>query len=165
MWRQSTQNNITYPPLQGNGWKVENSSLNIQWDSEENISKVRMRVALIKKGCACKIGCKTVRCKCKKNNNPCGPGCKCVGCCNMPNGVTPGQASVEQENDDVDSSESEDDMTDKVDKIMSSVFGNRTSDGEDNENIWMMTAALLMLTVTMISVVVMTIWTYTLHGN
>ena len=105
VWRQSTQNNITYPPLQGNGWKVENSSLNIQWDSEENISKVRTRVALIKKGCACKTGCKTGRCKCKKNNSPCGPGCKCVGCCNMPNGVTPGQANVEQENDDVDSSE------------------------------------------------------------
>ena len=34
----------------------------------------------------------------------------------------------------MDSSESEDDMTDEVDKIMSSVFGNRTSDGENNEN-------------------------------
>ena len=70
--------------------------------------------------------------KCKKNNNPCGPGCKCVGCCDMPKGVSPGQANVEQE-DNVDSCESEDDLIEEVDDVMN-IFGASTksdSDGDD----------------------------------
>ena len=135
VWKQATQNQITYPPLQGNGWKLDNNCLHIEWDSDDNISKVRMRVALLKKGCGCKTGCQTGRCKCKKNNNPCGPGCKCVGCCNMPKGVSPGQANVEQE-DNVDSCESEDDLIEEVDDVINDVFGTSTksdSDGEDLE--------------------------------
>ena len=46
----------------------------------------------------------------------------------MPNRVIPGQASV-------NSSESEDDLMDEVDKIMSSVFGHSTSDADDNEKV------------------------------
>ena len=68
------------------------------------------------------------RCKCKRNNNNCGPGCKCVGCCNMPKGVSPGQANVEQE--DVDTSESEDDLMEDVDDVMNSVFGTDTYESE-----------------------------------
>ena len=70
----------------------------------------------------------------QKNNNPCGPGCKCVGCCDMPKGVSPGQANVEQE-DNVDSCEPEDDLI-EVDDVINDVFGISTksdSDGDDNE--------------------------------
>ena len=126
VWRQSTQNHITYPPLDRNGWKVDQNVLLIEWDSDENITKVRTRVALIKKGCACKTGCLTGRCKCKKSNSPCGPGCKCLSCCNMPKGVSPGQSQVEEE-DNVESdndSEDGDDLTEEVDDVMNNVFGN-----------------------------------------
>ena len=133
VWKQATQNQITYPPLQGNGWKLDNNCLHIEWDSDDNISKVRIRVALLKKGCGC---CQTGRYKCKKNNNnnPCGPGCKCVGCCNMPKGVSPGQANVKQE-DNVDSCESEADLLEEVDDVINEIFGTSTqsdSDGDDN---------------------------------
>lgn len=57
-----------------------------------------------------------------------------VGCCNMPRGVSPGQANVEQE--DMDSSDSEDDLMEDVDDVMNNVFGTSTyyseSDGENN---------------------------------
>ena len=46
----------------------------------------------------------------------------------MPKGVSPGQANVEQE--DVDSSESEDDLTEDVDDVMNSVFGTDTYESE-----------------------------------
>ena len=42
VWKQATQNQITYPPLEGNGWKLDNNTLHIEWDSDDNICKVRM---------------------------------------------------------------------------------------------------------------------------
>ncbi len=37
--------------------------------------------------CNCKSGCQGRRCKCVKNNEPCGEQCGCKGCCNPFNGV------------------------------------------------------------------------------
>lgn len=60
VWRQAHRNNINYPPLSGNGWKQLNAdTLEIDWDSEDNLTEVRTRVAFIKKGCGCKTGCVT----------------------------------------------------------------------------------------------------------
>ena len=71
-------------PLDGNGWKQPSPSLLVvDWDSDENSARVRETVALLKKGCGCKTGCQSYRCKCKKGGNYCF-GCKCVGCCNLP---------------------------------------------------------------------------------
>lgn len=85
VWRQATQNQIVYPPLDGNGWRQPDlNTLLVDWDSDDNIAKVRTAVAFIKKGCGCKTGCLTARCKCKKGGNHCGPGCKCLRCCNLP---------------------------------------------------------------------------------
>ena len=72
VWRQSMHNNIIYPPLDGNGWKQPSpSSLVVDWDSDENSARVRETVALLKKGCGCKTGCQSYRCKCKKGDNYC----------------------------------------------------------------------------------------------
>ena len=75
------------------------------------------------------------RCKCKNNNTTCGPGCKCVGCCNMPKGVSPGQANVKQK--DMDSSDLEDDLMEDVDDVMNDVFGTSTyySGGEPDDTL------------------------------
>ena len=55
----------------------------------------------------------------------------------MPKGVSPGQASAEQE--DIDSSESEDDLTNVVDDVINNIFGATTydseSDGDGSENL------------------------------
>ena len=81
VWKQANANNIVYPPLDSSGWKVSKTNkLQIHWDSDQNVSKVQARVALIKKGCGCKTGCMTTRCKCKKAAHPCGPGCSCLIC-------------------------------------------------------------------------------------
>ena len=43
----------------------------MDWDSDENSARVRETVALLKKGCGCKTGCQSYRCKCKKGGNYC----------------------------------------------------------------------------------------------
>ena len=84
VWYQATTNNIQYPPVENFGWTLTDNCLTIDWDSDTNLSQVRDRVAFIKKGCGCRTGCLTARCKCKKAAHHCGPGCKCTGCTNVP---------------------------------------------------------------------------------
>ncbi len=79
IWKQADSN----PPLEGNGWKQPDAdTLVTDWDSEDHFSDVRTRVALLQKGFGRKTGC-LHRCKCKKNNSNCGPGCKSQGCLNL----------------------------------------------------------------------------------
>ena len=79
----------------GNGWKwIDTDILQIDWDSDD-ISEVRTRVALIKKGCGCKTGCMTNRCKCKKSGYFCRPGCACLSCCNLPTQAASEQVDIE----------------------------------------------------------------------
>jgi len=55
VWRQANRNNIHYPPLDVNGWKLTDAdTLIVNWDSDENMAEVRTTVALIKKGCGVK---------------------------------------------------------------------------------------------------------------
>ena len=124
IWKQATNNIMTYPPLEENGWRLsEDNALMINWDSSEHMSLVRDRVALIRKGCGCRTGCKTNRCKCKKNDVCCGPGCTCDNCSNHSanHHVTrPGQEESEESSEE---SEEENDLNEQVDEIMYSVFG------------------------------------------
>ena len=125
IWKQAASNITTYPPFELHGWKLKDNVLAIDWDSEEHMSQVRSRVALIKKGCGCKTGCSSNRCKCRKNNVQCGPGCTCDNCCNHP---VSQQVSIAEDMPDSESeSESEsgeyDELNDDVDDIMRSIFG------------------------------------------
>ncbi|CAC5415614.1 unnamed protein product [Mytilus coruscus] len=75
-------------------------------------SKVEKTVEWYTKGCGCKTGCKTNRCKCKKAQNEncdgfCGPGCKCVNCFNVP-GSGDQVLDMSIDLDDVISDETED---------------------------------------------------------
>ena len=85
MWQQAECRNMVLAPLNGNGWtqKDDENKLCIDWDSEDNMSRVKERVRLLMKGCGCKTGCKTGRCGCRKNGNTCGPGCRCTDCENV----------------------------------------------------------------------------------
>lgn len=130
VWRQATDNCITYPPLESNGWKQPDvNTLLIDWDSDENIAQVRSTVALIKKGCGCKTGCISARCKCKKAGKYCGPGCKCIRCCNLPSNTytsqDPHMVTIEEDEAGESGSDTEDDqdLEREVDMIMSDVFG------------------------------------------
>ena len=75
---------IQLPPLEKYGWKIEERSLVVEWDMEENIKSIQSCVALILRGCGCKKGCETRQCSCKWLGNECGPGCRCVNCYNRP---------------------------------------------------------------------------------
>ena len=95
----------TYPLLiHPYKWRLDNNSLRIEWDSDDNISKVQMQVALLKKGCGCKTGCQTGRCKCRKKTRiHMWPRMQICWLLQYAKGGSPGQANVEQE-DNVDSS-------------------------------------------------------------
>ena len=80
-------------------------------------------MALIRKGCACKTGCRTGRCKCKKSGSQCGPGCKCLNCSNVPSEKASGMEQVEESDLDDDSATDDDALDDEVDENMDQVFG------------------------------------------
>ena len=97
MWRQATQNRMLLPPPAGNGWMKQEGKFLIDWDSKESMQTVRQRVDLLLKGCACKGGCNTRKCGCKKNGLSCCPGCRCVNCTNCSHNNLPQQQDL---NDD-----------------------------------------------------------------
>ena len=76
-WRQSDLNIITLLPLEWFGWVTQDSKVQVDWDSCENLQKTRDSVAFLTQGCGCKTGCGTARCKCVKMGRLCGPGCTC----------------------------------------------------------------------------------------
>ena len=58
-------------PIQYFGWQIHNDKITVDWDSPENILKIKKSVAFLTHGCCCKTGCKTgcstKRCKCVKS--------------------------------------------------------------------------------------------------
>ena len=154
VWMQANSQDMVYPPLHGNGWKVvDATTLEIDWDSDEHLSSIRSRVALLRKGCGCKTGCVSGRCKCKKSDKFCGPGCKCQGCLNLiPGASQPSHpASLTMETSTVDimdldsadesdqesvsdsgaeSREDNNDLEMEVDEIMDIIFGDFGFDEE-----------------------------------
>ena len=80
-WSQANVQNVTSLDLLGHGWAIENQTLKIVWDSQENIERVRENVKfLTSKGCSCKGNCSTRRSKCSKQHKNCRANCKCSDC-------------------------------------------------------------------------------------
>lgn len=140
VWAQSTSNSITYPPLTEYGWKIENGELKIDWESDDNMATVRQTVALIRKGCGCKTGCNTTRCKCHKAGNYCF-GCKCINYTNLPD-QSPGPSTAahpqpstqsKTESDSEQDSDRESELEREVNDIMMDVFGD--CDIDDDQEI------------------------------
>ena len=140
VWNQATSNHIVHPPLEDFGWKKPDpTTLLIDWDSESNLSRIREQVALIRKGCGCKTGCSSARCKCKKQKGYCGPGCKCTGCTNLPvealateqeDSDSEVRTNNERDEDlDLEVSSSDGSHLDvEVNKLMYDIFGDSESD-------------------------------------
>ena len=124
MWRQAqTTGTMSLVPLVGNGWsKDERGKLAIDWDSNENLTKIRNRVDLVLKGCSCKGGCSTNRCGCRRKGIPCGVGCGCTGCVNKEDqhetiSIMPVDSNTDSSTDESDT-EQNDDLDTYVNKIM-----------------------------------------------
>ena len=77
-WRQSHLNNMTLLPMDWFGWKTESGTVQVEWDSPENLKKTRESVAFLTHGCGCKTGYATAQCKCVKSGRLCGPGSTCT---------------------------------------------------------------------------------------
>lgn len=83
LWEQTTLPTVSLPSMQDHGWRFgSDGKLMVKWDTEENIAKINESIKFLKEGCKCKTGCVNLRCKCKKRESLCGPGCSCVGCQN-----------------------------------------------------------------------------------
>ena len=76
-WGQACEHEIIPLPTEAFGWTIEGGKIGIEWDSQENLEMIRNSVSFLLKGCGCKTGCTTARCKCIKSRKPCGPGCSC----------------------------------------------------------------------------------------
>ena len=147
VWKQANCHHMTYPVLDGNGWKQPDpSTLVVDWDDDNHLRQVRTRVALIKKGCGCKTGCLSGRCKCQKANSHCGPGCKCQNCQNLPpeassraSQMSSPEIPIDSDSDinsgDEDESDSDgrSDLDMEVDEIMNDVFGELEHSELDSE--------------------------------
>ena len=131
---------MTLEPLVGNGWlKDDDGKLAIDWDSEDNMKRVRSKVNLVLKGCCCKGGCTTNRCGCRKKGIPCGVGCSCKNCCNQEHDVEMcNMEESDSSSDDTDTDpEQDDNLETYVDQIMTEVFGQweATSDDDSSEDL------------------------------
>ena len=82
LWAQADRNTIIPKPLSNYGWKVQDNTLAIDWDSDINMDAVKERVEGLLKGCGCKTGCQTWQCQCNAKEKGCGQGCNCTNCTN-----------------------------------------------------------------------------------
>ena len=118
MWAQSQNNTMDLEPITEYGWNLQNDQLQVTWDTEENMMKVRERVSILLKGCKCSTGCKNRVCGCRKKSIKCGEGCQCTNC----------------ENTDCEHTASSHDREDLTDvTIEEAVVSNLTMDTEDEE--------------------------------
>ena len=79
------------------GWKLNGDTLEIDWDSKENMEQIRDRVKHLLKGCGCKTRCNNKRCSCVKDGRHCGPGCSCCNCENTQYMTISSEMDVEEE--------------------------------------------------------------------
>ena len=109
---------------------MDGNSLSIVWDVPENVSKVRERAAVLFRGCSCKTGCKTRRCKCVQKSSKCSAGCKCLNCANLT--LKPSPPRYKEDNVSSSDSDGEDGSPSDLtgDNFMKLVFGEENEDEE-----------------------------------
>lgn len=66
------------------------------------------------KGCTCKTGCGTKRCRCRKESRTCGAGCECRGCTNSAIAQQDRERNEENEEEQGDEEDEEDDEDDDI---------------------------------------------------
>ncbi|CAF0867569.1 unnamed protein product [Didymodactylos carnosus] len=75
IWFQSLLNDISYPPLNGNGYCLVDGDIAIEWKSTPSMPDTTLLIT-----CNCQTYCSTKRCKCFKYQLKCTILCKCKSC-------------------------------------------------------------------------------------
>ena len=103
---------MVLPPITEHGWTLQDTSLKIIWDTEQNMQKVRERVNILFGGCKCRTGCKSRVCGCRRKQKLCSEGCECTNCGNNASPVhnsdgfsDPDEAAVESSGETEDEAE------------------------------------------------------------
>ena len=113
VWSQTQKAIFTYPDISLYGYFVspENGMVTCQWDTQENMDRIKSNVLYLTRGCACKKNkCTTRLCKCKKENKYCGPGCRCKLCENVER--TPEETQDTLSESESDTEDEDDDFSD-----------------------------------------------------
>jgi len=98
IWRRATVADAQVPSPHGHGWLVEDQELVIDWMDKDPAPKSLLELV----SCACKKGCNSARCSCKKNTLPCTDMCICDTCDNYRDFESPreDESDSEGEHDD-----------------------------------------------------------------
>ena len=83
------------------GWHREDSQLNVIWDSLENVQLIQRSVEYLTRGCKCRTGCTSRRCRCNKAELQCGPSCQCVNCNNTSSYLPPTQETEDEVQEEI----------------------------------------------------------------
>ena len=124
MWQHSTVSDVygNLPKPEESGWVLNaDGTFSIDWESPEIAKNIQKSLDYLIKGCACKKGCASRACGCKKKGQVCGPSCVCYNCVNN-NLHAPTNTDLNTTEDDED--ENRDDNDDETDDCVS------LSDGE-----------------------------------
>ena len=80
LWHASTKEDMFQhlPAPQTSGWLLNSDGTHsFDWEDSKVQKQIQSTIDYLIKGCNCKRGTSTNRCKCKKNKTHCGPGCEC----------------------------------------------------------------------------------------
>ncbi len=131
MWGQSDKNRMALEPMTTYGWDIQDGTLSVIWDSQENLDAVRERVSALLKGCKCATGCTTKRCSCRKNRRECSVGCDCTNCSNttqLQEEVTESEVTVVAIDEVIRG------VDEEVDDIIDWVFGDPLDTEDDSQS-------------------------------
>ena len=106
LWGNSSKEDQLHnlPAPESSGWLRHNDgSYGFDWECPKLQQEISETIDFLTKGCACKQGCRSQRCGCRKKNQQCGPGCQCHGCTNVHTTVTTEDSSDSDESTSDDS--------------------------------------------------------------
>lgn len=83
IWRRCLEVQISIPPATENGWKLIDDQLCVVWMTIPPAPDSLLECV----HCACKTGCGTQRCSCKRASLRCTDVCSCADCVNADDGL------------------------------------------------------------------------------
>jgi hypothetical protein len=88
IWDAATTGWTATPDLESFGYKRGTlGELELRYNFDGQIRRIEEQVGLVMKGCGCKTGCESGRCKCRKAGQMCSVSCRCVACKNVASGL------------------------------------------------------------------------------